>query len=268
MREEEIKKRIEESAADLVVPESLKPEAMMETLQNLAPHTKRKFPWYYGTAAAAAIVLLGVFAVKSKIPIPGGDGSVISVETEMLAEVVPELQEGLAVLLEDSDDAVNYKAKDYDEVYDRFQLLLMEQEKENRIMKEDLEGFPGSGSALSGMVEEKMQTDVQASTDTTLAGASYSDTNTQVAGIDEGDMVKTDGSYIYAASANHGTIRIIQPKGKEMKMTGEIPDTSTVESTRTIEEFYINKDKMTVIRNGYEVIDQGEGDRQIGRAHV
>jgi len=288
MREEEIKKKIEESAKDLAVPERLKPEVMMKTLREMdqqesheSPGThlsKRKIPWYYGTAAAAAVVVLGLFAVKNNMPLPGGDGLVISNGPEMVAEAVPESEpgvpEGLAVLLEDSDDAVNYKAKDYDEVYERFQLLLKEQEEDHAVAR-NIMRFSGGDLAVPEMAMEEAPAGAQSSADTMTSGAasmeagvskeaapSYSDTNTQVAGIDEGDVVKTDGSYIYVASANYGTIRIIEPKGKEMKAVGEIPDTSTVESARTIQEFYINKDKMTVIRSAYEVIDQGQQDGQ------
>lgn len=312
MREEEIKKKIEESAVDLVVPESLNPEVMMKTLQEMdqqEPHesqvaealqmseqknqelqnlvqqnedvkkviqNKQKFPWYYGTAAAAAIVVLGLFIVKNNMQVPVGDGPVISARPEMVAEVATGMQEGLDVLLEDSDDAVNYKAKDYNEVYERFQLLLKEQEEQYGVAANGLGRSFDTGFAVPEMAVDEAQVNVQASADTMMAGAakmetgvtkeaaapSYSDTNTQVAGIDEGDVVKTDGSYIYVASANHGIIRIIEPNGKEMKAVGQIPDTSTVESARTIQEFYINKDKMTVIRNAYEVVDQGERDGQ------
>lgn len=295
---EEIKKKIEESAENLVIPESLKPEVMVKTLQEMdrqeshesqeaetsqvwsqpkqERQNSRKFPWYYGTAAAAAVVVLGLFVVKNNMPLPVGDGPVISARPEMVAEVATGMQEGLDVLLEDSDDAVNYKAKDYDEVYERFQLVIKEQEEQYGVAVNGMGRSSDTGFAVPEMAVDEAQVNVQASADTMMAGAAkmetgvtkeaaastYSDTNTQVAGIDEGDVVKTDGNYIYVASANHGTIRIIEPNGKEMKSIGEIPDTSTVESARTIQEFYINKDKMTVIRNAYEVIDQGERDGQ------
>lgn len=304
MREEKIKKEIEESAENLVIPESLKPEVMMKTLQEMdrqeshksqeaetsqvaeqpkqERQNSRKFPWHYGTAAAAAVVVLGLFIMKNNMPVPGNNEAAVSAGPEMVAEAVPDVQEGVTELLEDSGDAVKYKAKDYDEVYDRFQLLLKEQEDGYGVAvgssaRSSGAGAAGPGSARPEMAMKEVEINVQASTDTMMAGAvemdagvsqetgapSYSDTNTQVAGIDEGDVVKTDGNYIYVASANHGMIRIIEPNGKEMKAVGEIPDTSTVESARTIQEFYINKDKMTVIRNAYEVTGQEQEDGRI-----
>lgn len=282
MREEisaEIKKKIKESAEDLAVPESLKPEIIIKRLQETdregPVRIKRKFPWHYGTAAAAAVVVLGLFIMKNNLLPPGGAGPAVSAGPEMAADVTPELQEAQAALLEDSAAAVSYKAKDYDEVYDRFQLLRKEEEEKYGIAADDLARSPGPGFAVPEMAAGRVQADVGVSADTMTGSAgmeagvskgaapSYSDTNIQVAGIDEGDVVKTDGSYIYVASANHGTVRIIETNGKEMKAAGQIPDTSTVESAKTIQEFYINGDKMTVIRNAYEVTGQEEWKKQL-----
>lgn len=40
------------------------------------------------------------------------------------------------------------------------------------------------------------------------ADGNFSQTNVQVSGVDEGDLIKTDGAYIYALS--HGTVRIVK----------------------------------------------------------
>jgi uncharacterized secreted protein with C-terminal beta-propeller domain len=48
-----------------------------------------------------------------------------------------------------------------------------------------------------------METAPNAKTDATLAGRDYSGTNVQVAGVDEADSVKTDGTYLYIS---RGTI--------------------------------------------------------------
>ena len=42
------------------------------------------------------------------------------------------------------------------------------------------------------------------------ADGDYSETNTQVKGVDEADIIKTDGKYIYSFSASSGEIRIIK----------------------------------------------------------
>ncbi len=45
----------------------------------------------------------------------------------------------------------------------------------------------------------------------------YSETNTQVKGVDEADIIKTDGKYIYSFSVSNGEIRIIK-SGKEPQL--------------------------------------------------
>lgn len=107
-------------------------------------------------------------------------------------------------------------------------------------------GMSGSGARLkkelAGVADETKS----------LERGSYSETNIQVEGVDEGDVVKTDGTYIYVASQDHGMIRIIRPNGTKMENVGIIPDSSTVESSRMIQEFYLNGSLMTVIRSSYE----------------
>jgi uncharacterized secreted protein with C-terminal beta-propeller domain len=48
------------------------------------------------------------------------------------------------------------------------------------------------------------------------AGGEYSETNVQVKGVDEGDIVKTDGRYIYALSGN--TLRILAAAGADTRV--------------------------------------------------
>ena len=62
------------------------------------------------------------------------------------------------------------------------------------------------------------------SLDQTSGGASYSETNVQVAGVDEADQVKTDGEYIYVANWNDVTIVKAYPPS-------ELANVSTVDET-------------------------------------
>lgn len=66
----------------------------------------------------------------------------------------------------------------------------------------------------------------------------YSTTNVQVAGVDEGDIVKTDGSYIYTISGNH--VFIVDADMQKAKILSNI-------SSDGIKEIYINGDKLVLI---------------------
>ncbi len=52
--------------------------------------------------------------------------------------------------------------------------------------------------------------------------ADFSGTNVQVAGVDEGDILKTDGTYIYRLSSESGAIYIYRADGKDVTQAGSI----------------------------------------------
>ena len=74
----------------------------------------------------------------------------------------------------------------------------------------------------------------------------YSETNIQVEGVDEADIVKTDGEYIYIVSGNNLTIVKAYP-----------PEEAKVVSKTTFEGsimgIYINGDKLAVFLNEYMI---------------
>ncbi len=73
-----------------------------------------------------------------------------------------------------------------------------------------------------------------------VAGAEdYSTTNVQVAGVDEPDIIKNDGKYIYTVSGNKIVIVDAYP-AEELKILSEIK----LEGTPT--EIFVNKDKLVV----------------------
>lgn len=77
--------------------------------------------------------------------------------------------------------------------------------------------------AVDDSIEEYVDADGAATvqneqnTSTGTANKDYSETNKQVAEVDEADMVKTDGEYIYILNANDGTVEITKAADGEMK---------------------------------------------------
>jgi len=71
----------------------------------------------------------------------------------------------------------------------------------------------------------------------------YSETNIQVAGVDEPDIVKNDGKYIYVLSMNKVVILNAYP-AEEMQILSEINITNPI-------NIFINKDKLVVFSNEY-----------------
>lgn len=84
----------------------------------------------------------------------------------------------------------------------------------------------------------------------------YSKTNTQVQGVDEADIVKTDGTYIYYLTNEKLTI-INTENASQMKEMSTIK----FDETFTPEEIFLNNDKIIVIGKRYE---HDKTERKIG----
>lgn len=86
-----------------------------------------------------------------------------------------------------------------------------------------------------------------ASADTGVATAdgSYSQTNVRQSGVDEGDIAKTDGTYLYVREDNGRTIDIVDVgnSGTNIEKYSEI----TLGKEYTIQEFYVNTDQKKLV---------------------
>jgi uncharacterized secreted protein with C-terminal beta-propeller domain len=78
----------------------------------------------------------------------------------------------------------------------------------------------------------------------------YSETNTQVEGVDEADVVKTDGEFIY--QVNNQKIVIVKAyPADNMKIVKEIKYTRSDNENFTPTEIYVDGDNLVVIGNTY-----------------
>ncbi len=118
----------------------------------------------------------------------------------------------------------------------------------------------GNGVALEeGVKEAPMSTENQSAADSGAAApadgmgeasgsgsSDYSKTNTQVEGIDEADIVKTDGKYLYYAGGN--AVRIIKADGPKLSevFTIKLPD------QKYVNEIYVDKDRLILLGNRTE----------------
>lgn len=83
------------------------------------------------------------------------------------------------------------------------------------------------------------------------ASKDYSKTNIQVSGVDEADIIKTDGDYIYALSNDY--LNIIKVDKDNMEIVSKIKSSSyNNESSSYYIEMYINNNKLIVIKSFYK----------------
>jgi len=87
----------------------------------------------------------------------------------------------------------------------------------------------------------------------------YSTTNIQVKGVDEADIVKNDGKYIYVVSNNKIIILDAFP-AEEMEIISEI----NFSLDENVIEIFVNDDKLIVFGQGYEKVEIDSEDRVVG----
>lgn len=123
---------------------------------------------------------------------------------------------------------------------------------------EELEGFvsqtsyDGYGYAYAesavGPTATAGTTTAQAKSDTSSGASDYSETNIQIEGVDEPDIVKNDGKYIYVVSGKKVIIVNAYP-AENMEILSEI------EFDNYVNNIFINDDKLIVFSQGNEYIE-------------
>ncbi len=93
--------------------------------------------------------------------------------------------------------------------------------------------------------------------------ANFGETNIQTKGVDEGDIIKNDGKYIYIATKN--LIRIVD--AENMNVSAVITDFVSSDESKviyTVRGIYVSNDTLTVVsteyspKNEYTVLDPGD----------
>lgn len=127
-------------------------------------------------------------------------------------------------------------AKDYDAIYQK----LMEGYKNAADFSMD------GGAEVAESAEEAAAGDiavesVEDSASTSLLSGEYSQTNVQVKGVDEGDIVKTDGTYLYVLRKTEG-VKII--RAEDLQLVSQV---EWEEKGMRASEMYLDGDKLIVI---------------------
>ncbi|MBI5148327.1 beta-propeller domain-containing protein [Candidatus Pacearchaeota archaeon] len=91
---------------------------------------------------------------------------------------------------------------------------------------------------------------------TESATEDYSTTNIQVAGVDEADIVKNDGKYIYTVSGYNKVVIVNAYPAENAKVI------STIEFNGSINQIYINKDRLIVFGYEYTSISSTSGNAE------
>lgn len=279
MKEQELMEKIKLSAEEIKIPEGLSPESMKKKLETAKAagtgdvSRDKKKHWHTGRKiiAAAAILLVcgtGVFAVcraaggnmgdrfssnadmdladESRIDenfvMAEGADAADNTETE---DAAGEKEENAMVHKKSSAGDLYVVAENYGEIYDIIKENVRSQTRYGDVKAEMAAGgaaMEESAADGSGIVDF-VSVENAAAADTVKSG-SYSTTNLQMEGVDESDIIKTDGSYIYVVSGN--IVKMIDIQNAKMKETGEIDISGNSASDRVM-EMYVDGNKLNLI---------------------
>lgn len=227
-QEKKILEKLDEATRDVTVPECLQPEQIQSMLEERHQETGagRKGPhrtWYRyvaGLAAAAALVAgIGIASgtLHDKSGKSGSDKKAFVVANTMKT------------------------ATDYSEVYGYIKSYQDE-------VKTDRGAFYGLGrntQVLEQASDAASNGSMQKGANPTETSGTYSDTNVRTEGIGEADVVKTDGTYLYALKESAMEIVIVDALKDEMKVVSTIKAIDDMQ----IAEFYVDGTQLFVLGN-------------------
>lgn len=273
MDEKKIIEQLQNDTKDIRVPDNLLPENIMSTIsdtrqkkkvisfKNVRSGVTKKLA---GLVSAAAVVIVAVFAYE---------GIMSGQEKSSTNDVMME-SAGMEMNAEATDSYVIAQTGNisgYDEVYKEFEKYKSPQptwferifgwgtkkETNDVVYEESVMMEPAAGGAMTDgvSVNGSIDMDKTAMQEERVEMAEpkedYSKTNVQTVGIDEADIIKTDGKYIYYASKKEHTITIYSVDGKN---TEEIK-TLYMEELGRLDEFYIDGDML--LATGISYRDEG-----------
>lgn len=211
---EEWKEKIDRSAEQITVPDTLTPGAVQQMLEERKNRTSagrkehRHYRRFAGIAAAVAVLVIAVGTYGwNKY---GTDDAQPKKAALSVTETVDSTQD-----TEKKEQIGAFTlAKSYQDVYAAVQKKSNSQKELAEGTVDDLFFVEDTGSA-----EAKKE-----------SSGTHSDTNLQVNGVDEGDIVKNDGNYLYVL--NDDRVTIVDIRDKNMRKLSEIRPELT-ENSRT-----------------------------------
>ncbi len=272
MNEQEILTQLRKAAEEIEIPETLKPEQIEKQLQeqkakqqqenqHLEPKKSKKIiPWRrLGSMVAvlALVVCSGIYITVTRFDKNSGTGQTDSVAMTDTQQTVGEAGEtgyvDVAAL-----GTMYHPASDYKEVYQTLLKGYQQNDQKNWIEGEtsaetstDASGAMNSGSDKYYYSDgtEYGSAVADLSEGSKEGGKDYSTTNLQMEGVDESDIAKIDGSYIYTVEDKYIVITDIRD-GKLEEVTRFLP--KDCGAADRVMEIYVDGDQLILVVQGYE----------------
>ncbi len=247
MDEKDMLQWLKEECEEIEVPKELHPENIRKQLE--AQKRKKQRIRRQLSSAAALVLCSGVIfmvgnIVRNEMQVTksadtqNSDVVVVPTEQQEEAEEEPEALGELYTV-----------AGNYGEVYDVIEKNYTNETKYGGPLDVIREFFSGGVVNKSDVAENEMaDAGAESANDSApnpSAGAGYSKTNLQTEGVDESDIVKTDGKYIYAVQNGQVVITDIQ--------NDALTETSVITPPAdSIREMFVDGDRLYLIAEGMQ----------------
>ncbi len=239
--EQKIEEVLKNSGEREEVPEGLKPENMKKFLEeNTGYNRKKNFRKWYGVAAIAACLVLVLFVGRNVWLIQDGMKENVAKEEEQSDD--GRMESSFEVAEEEEYDT------SYDDLYQFFKKREREKNKTTGFWREDVE-----------VKEETVEDASAAQGGQQIYGSKkdYADTNKQEVGVEEADIIKNDGRYLYQIISNQGdsqSIQIVDTKDG-------LKETTRIDGFDNIHEFYVWEDTLVIFESCWaETLSETEGE--------
>lgn len=264
MNEQEILTQLRKAAEEIEIPEALKPEQIEKQLQeqkakqqqenqHLKPKKSKKIiPWRrLGSMVAvlALVVCSGIYITVTRVDKNSGTGqtdSIAMTDTQQTVGEAGETEEAEHVDVA-SLGTMYHRASDYKEVYQTLLKGYQQNWIEGEMSAET--STATSEDKASGNAAKDESADMDLSEGSKEGGKDYSTTNLQMEGVDESDIAKIDGSYIYTVEDKYIVITDIQD-GKLEEVTRFLP--KDCGAADRVMEIYVDGDQLILVVQGYE----------------
>ena len=222
--EEDMIEQLRKKSEDIQIPDSLRPDQIEKRLSERPKKYHWKKGYTAGLAAACCLLVCGAVWGIQKSP----------------QRVSPVEKQDTATDQAESSDIQT--AKSYDQIYEYLQA------------NQDNQYGTDTGMLERGVVtesaEDSSSTNSATAADTGVAqnsksseNAVYSETNVRQEGVDEADVVKTVGRYLYTLKDNGRSVAIVDTSNGELQMVISIP----VEDDDQAREFYVNDGHLILV---------------------
>lgn len=227
----DVAKYIKDEMDSIDCPDSLSPDNIRKKLNNEKKPSNKS--WFKPIAAVACMIIL----VSAGIYSENYNDSYKGQKTTLHKEDEDKSEEK-----QNSDDDHSVYKKIYELIKKNKEL------KYNNIAEKsdsDRAGILNDGNTFSGNDEK-----YSASTSTN----DYASTNVQVSNVDEGDIAKNDGRYLYQIISGENDTESIQIIDTE----NGLAEAYVISGFSSISEFYVQQDKLVVVESLYVLNDEVE----------